>query len=307
MLGAHRLTTSRQVVYDDHRLIGSVVRLRELVDLILVGYWCAAGDYFESRLGQGLAAHVAPGDSPFVVSFHEHGTDEADDGCSAREDPNDVGAAADLLVQAFLGVIGTDLLPVLVREAADGQEVMKGVCEQGSCLRKLLFELLEYAPVLNFYLLYIELDEDRAIETGDDTLGMFGDTCVSRSLMKCVRQRCHADRGRTAAIASLSPGWASETTNSMPRSPRATSSRRKAVQAAPCSLVNRTRPRTSRWPSALTAVASARTVLTTLPCFRGRRIIASSQRLVSRPLLRGRVRGLPTATLNANCSSLQSR
>ena len=41
----------------------------------------------------------------------QDGADEADQGVAAGKDPDDVGAAADLAVHAFLRVIGPDLPP----------------------------------------------------------------------------------------------------------------------------------------------------------------------------------------------------
>ncbi|SRR5581483_2609510 len=51
---------------------------------------------------QGFWGHVAPGDGPFVVLFAEHSADEADGGGAVGEDPDDVGAAAEFLVEPFL-------------------------------------------------------------------------------------------------------------------------------------------------------------------------------------------------------------
>src|SRR3954451_8256453 len=58
---------------------------------------------------EGLGAHVAAGDGPFVGLLGEQRADKADDGGSVGEDPHDVGAPADLLVQAFLRVVRADL------------------------------------------------------------------------------------------------------------------------------------------------------------------------------------------------------
>ncbi len=60
--------------------------------------------------------------------------------------------------------------------------------------------------------------------------------------MKWVRQRCHEASPRTAAMAFLMPPWASEMTSSTPHSPRATSERRNAVQAAVSSVVTMSNP-----------------------------------------------------------------
>jgi hypothetical protein len=39
------------------------------------------------------------------VLLGEHGADEADQGAAVGEDPDDVGAAADLTVETFLGYL----------------------------------------------------------------------------------------------------------------------------------------------------------------------------------------------------------
>jgi hypothetical protein len=43
--------------------------------------------------------------------------------CSVEEDADDVGAAADLSVQLFLGVVGPDLPPGRFRERGERQNV----------------------------------------------------------------------------------------------------------------------------------------------------------------------------------------
>ena len=55
-------------------------------------------------------------------------------------------------------------------------------------------------------------------------------TSAKAFLMKCVRHRCQLVPCSTAAIAALSPSWASEMTSLTPPSPRLTKSRRKSVQ-----------------------------------------------------------------------------
>jgi hypothetical protein len=55
------------------------------------------------------------------VLLGQHGTDQADQGVAIREDAHDVGAAADLQVQAFAGVVGPDLAPDLLGEPGEGQ------------------------------------------------------------------------------------------------------------------------------------------------------------------------------------------
>ena len=72
---------------------------------------------------------------------------------------------------------------------------------------------------------------------------------------KWTRQRCQQAPVRTAPMACLRPGWASEITSWTPASPLALSERRNAVQNALSSLSPTSQPRTSRPPSADTPVA----------------------------------------------------
>ena len=53
---------------------------------------------------QDVEAEVAPGLGPFVVLFGQHRSDEADQGAAVGEDPDDVGAPPDLLVEALRGL-----------------------------------------------------------------------------------------------------------------------------------------------------------------------------------------------------------
>ena len=59
---------------------------------------------------QGVVREIAPADQPLVVLFGEHGADEPHDGGAVREDADDVGAPADLEVEAFLRVVRAGLL-----------------------------------------------------------------------------------------------------------------------------------------------------------------------------------------------------
>jgi hypothetical protein len=49
----------------------------------------------------------------------EHRADEPDHALSVREDPDHVGAPADLLVEALLRVVGPDLALVFLGEACE--------------------------------------------------------------------------------------------------------------------------------------------------------------------------------------------
>ena len=61
--------------------------------------------------GEDVEAEVAAAFGPFVVLFGQDGADEADDGVAVGEDPDDVGAAADLAVEPLVGVVRPDLPP----------------------------------------------------------------------------------------------------------------------------------------------------------------------------------------------------
>jgi hypothetical protein len=66
------------------------------------------GDEDESAAVQDVESEVAPAVGPFVVLLGQDGADEPDDRAPVGEDPDDVGAPADLAVQplvypAFVG------------------------------------------------------------------------------------------------------------------------------------------------------------------------------------------------------------
>ena len=52
--------------------------------------------------GEGVEAEVAAGLGPLVVLFGEDSAHEADDRVPVGEDPNNVGATADLPVESFV-------------------------------------------------------------------------------------------------------------------------------------------------------------------------------------------------------------
>lgn len=57
--------------------------------------------------------------------FGQHGANQSDEGGAVGEDADDVGAAADLLVQAFLRVVRPDLLG----KRGERQQVRAGLFE----------------------------------------------------------------------------------------------------------------------------------------------------------------------------------
>ena len=64
-----------------------------------------------SALGSGedVEPEVAAAFGPFVVLLGQDGADEADDRVPVGEEADHVGAAADLLVESFVGVVRSDL------------------------------------------------------------------------------------------------------------------------------------------------------------------------------------------------------
>ena len=59
------------------------------------------------------------------------------------EDPDDVGAAADLAVEPFGGVVGPDLAPYVVGEGGEGEQVFAGVAEVVGDLGQPAFGVLQ--------------------------------------------------------------------------------------------------------------------------------------------------------------------
>jgi hypothetical protein len=89
----------------------------------------AGVDDGEAGLGEDVEAEVAAALDPVVVLLGEHGADQPDQGGSVGEDADHVGAAADLAVEAFLGVVGPDLAPDLLRKRGEREHVGAGGLE----------------------------------------------------------------------------------------------------------------------------------------------------------------------------------
>ena len=94
-------------------------------------------DRGESGAGEDVEAEVAAAFGPVVVLLGQDGADESDRCVAVGEDPDDVGAAADLAVEALVGVVGPDLAPDLFGEGGEGQDVgTRGFEVFGDGLRK---------------------------------------------------------------------------------------------------------------------------------------------------------------------------
>jgi hypothetical protein len=61
-----------------------------------------------AALGEDVEADVAAHLGPLVVLFGEDGADETNQRRAVGEDADDVGAAADLAVESYLGVVRPD-------------------------------------------------------------------------------------------------------------------------------------------------------------------------------------------------------
>jgi hypothetical protein len=102
----------------------------------------------DAGAGQDAEAGVAAAFGPFVVLFGQDGADEADQGIAAGEDPDDIGAAADLAVQPLLRVVGPDLPPEFLGEAGERQHVRAGCLQVLSHLGQLVLHGVDEAVVL---------------------------------------------------------------------------------------------------------------------------------------------------------------
>jgi hypothetical protein len=87
------------------------------------------GDGGDAGPGQDVEAQVAAAFGPLVVLLGQDGADEADQGGAVGEDPDHVGAPADLAVEPFLGVVRPDLAPEFLGEAGEGEDVGAGGVE----------------------------------------------------------------------------------------------------------------------------------------------------------------------------------
>jgi hypothetical protein len=91
----------------------------DVVAVHLLGVVLGFADGGELGSLEDLEADVAAAFGPFVVLLGEHGDDEAYQRRALGKDPNDVGAAAYLPVQAFAGIVRPDLAPDLLGNAVN--------------------------------------------------------------------------------------------------------------------------------------------------------------------------------------------
>ncbi len=99
--------------------------------------------------------------------YHEDGTDEAHNGVLVGEDPDDIGPALDLLVEALQRVSAVKFGAVLGREGDVSEDVVLGLVHQGGELMPAGPELVgDVAPGLPGAL-PIRLDEGLPDRCGD--------------------------------------------------------------------------------------------------------------------------------------------
>ena len=102
-----------------------------------------------------------------VVLFGEEGSDESDDRSSGWEDADNVGAAPDLLVEPFLGVVGPDLTPMRFGEPGERQNVASRLIEMVTSFGETdLREVIDDTTVLGPHRVGVGLGEDGADHGG---------------------------------------------------------------------------------------------------------------------------------------------
>lgn len=89
----------------------------------LVGFACAVVDG-GFAFGEDFEAEVAATFGPFVGLFSQYGADEPDDRGAVGEESDRIGTASNLSVEAFVGVVGSDLLPKHLWEAGEREDVV---------------------------------------------------------------------------------------------------------------------------------------------------------------------------------------
>lgn len=117
--------------------------------------------------GEDIDAEVAAAFGPLVVLLGQDGANEPDDGSTVGEDPDHVGASADLAVKPFLGVVGPDLTPDLLRECGEREDVGAGLFEVLSHVGELLGQGIDNPVELGVHSVGVGLVVDR-VQQGFD-------------------------------------------------------------------------------------------------------------------------------------------
>ena len=93
--------------------------------------------------------------------FSQDGPDEADQRVAVGEDADDVGAASDLFVESFLGVVGPDLAPDLFGEGGKRQQIRTCVLKMIGDLGELVGESVDNSIILGCNGISVRLVEHR--------------------------------------------------------------------------------------------------------------------------------------------------
>ena len=126
--------------------------------------------------GHGAFGEVAAfgADLPLVVGLDQDRAGQAEQRGGVGEDPDDVGAAFDFLVEPLERVGRPDLLPVRHREPGEGEQVVVGLAEHLLDLGQLLAEHRGDDLELLGDVLGVGLGEDGADRGGDHLLVALG-------------------------------------------------------------------------------------------------------------------------------------
>jgi len=89
-------------------------------------------------LSQSFQRHVSSADGPLIILFTENSADKANNGRLVGKDADHVGAALDLLVDAFQGIGGVDLAPVFLWEGHEGKHIRLGLVHEFGQFREAL-------------------------------------------------------------------------------------------------------------------------------------------------------------------------
>jgi len=112
------------------------------------------------------------------VLFGQDGADQAGHGGPVGEDADDVGAAADFPVEAFVGVVRPDLAPDLLREPGEREQVRAGGVEVIVDLGQFARDGVQELVVLGLDVAGVGLVVDRVQHRFDGGQELFGVTLI---------------------------------------------------------------------------------------------------------------------------------
>ena len=236
----------------------SSCRFLFLFQLVLLRFLVRGAREFcfrDCQRGQGFLGEVAAADEPLVVLLDQQHAGEADQRGVVGEDADDVGAAADLAVDAL----------ERVRASAAWSSARRGKRVEGEQVRprrpraarrpsaRPAASRSTTSPSALARLVVAVGVEDLAERGGDHARCWAWRQWPSMSRRKCTVQRCHGQPS-TLAIAALRPSWRRRRTAARRRGRGARSERRNSRQNASVSTSPTSRPITSRRPRLVHAV-----------------------------------------------------